>query len=96
MLGPGFEDAIVTLHIFVLIIPFRMMNQAIGLTIFMPLGRDRVLSFLLIFFSVLSLLLAALLSISFELKGVVYGLVLSEIIFSVSLIAFVFKIKNIV
>lgn len=95
MLGPGFEEAIVILRIFVLIVPFRMMNQAMGLTIFMPLGKDRLLSFLLIFFSVFSLLLAALLSYWFELKGIVYGLVLSEIIFSVSLVVFAFKIKRV-
>lgn len=95
MLGPGFEEAIAILHIFVLIIPFRMMNQAMGLTIFMPLGKDRMLSFLLIFFSAFSLLLAVLLSFEFDLKGIVYGLVLSEVIFSVSLVMLAVKIKRI-
>ncbi|MEB0203936.1 oligosaccharide flippase family protein [Pseudomonas sp. CCC3.1] len=95
MLGPGFEEAIVILRIFVFVIPFRMMNQAMGLTIFMPLGKDRILSFLLIFFSFFSLLLAALLSYEFDLKGVVYGLVLSEIIFSASLVAFAINIKRV-
>ncbi|MFP3515001.1 oligosaccharide flippase family protein [Pseudomonas sp. SIMBA_077] len=95
MLGPGFEEAIVILRIFVFIIPFRMMNQAIGLTIFMPLGKDRILSFLLIFFSMLSLLLAAVLSYAFQLKGIVYGFVLSEIVFSVALILCSMKIKQV-
>ena len=94
MLGPGFEEAIVILRILVFIIPFRMMNQAMGLTIFMPLGQDRILSFLLIFFSIFSLLLAGLLSYPFELKGIVYGLVLSEIIFSISLVVFAIHIKT--
>ncbi|MFJ7884997.1 oligosaccharide flippase family protein [Pseudomonas sp. NPDC096917] len=95
MLGPGFEEAIVILRIFVFVIPFRMMNQAMGLTIFMPLGKDRILSFLLIFFSFFSLILAALLSYEFDLKGVVYGLVLSEIVFSASLVAFAINIKRV-
>lgn len=93
MLGPGFEEAIVILQIFVFIIPFRMMNQAMGLAVFMPLGRDRILSSLLVFFSFFSLLLAAILSYWFELKGVVYGLVLSEVIFSASLVLFALNIK---
>ncbi|MQU00187.1 oligosaccharide flippase family protein [Pseudomonas sp. FSL R10-2245] len=93
MLGPGFEEAIVILQIFVFIIPFRMMNQAMGLAVFMPLGRDRILSSLLVFFSFFSLLLAAILSYWFELKGVVYGLVLSEVIFSAFLVLFALNIK---
>lgn len=93
MLGPGFEEAIVILQIFVFIIPFRMMNQAMGLAVFMPLGRDRILSSLLVFFSFFSLLLAAVLSYWFELKGVVYGLVLSEVIFSAFLVLFALNIK---
>ncbi|MGP5284418.1 oligosaccharide flippase family protein [Pseudomonas helleri] len=95
MLGPGFEEAIVILRIFVFIIPFRMMNQAMGLTVFMPLGRDRVLSSLLMFFSVFSLLLAALLSYVFELKGIVYGLVFSEVVFSLALVLFALNIKQV-
>jgi len=95
MLGPGFEEAIVILRIFVFIIPFRMMNQAMGLTIFMPLGKDRILSFLLMFFSVFSLILAALLSYAFELKGIVYGFVVSEIVFSISLAVFAINIKRV-
>ena len=95
MLGPGFEEAIVILRIFVFIIPFRMMNQAMGLTIFMPLGKDRILSFLLMFFSVFSLILAALLSYTFELKGIIYGFVVSEIVFSISLAVFAINIKRV-
>ena len=95
MLGPGFEEAIIILRIFVFIIPFRMMNQAMGLTIFMPLGKDRILSFLLMFFSVFSLILAALLSYTFELKGIVYGFVVSEIVFSISLAVFAINIKRV-
>ncbi|WP_019412044.1 oligosaccharide flippase family protein [Pseudomonas psychrophila] len=93
MLGPGFEEAIIILQIFVFIIPFRMMNQAMGLAVFMPLGKDRVLSLLLIFFSFFSLLLAAILSYWFELQGIVYGLVLSEVIFSLFLVLFALNIK---
>lgn len=93
MLGPGFEEAIAILQIFVFIIPFRMMNQAMGLAVFMPLGKDRILSSLLIFFSFFSLLLAAILSYWFGLKGIVYGLVLSEMIFSGVLVLFAFNIK---
>ena len=72
-----------------------MMNQAMGLTIFMPLGKDRILSFLLMFFSVFSLILAALLSYTFELKGIVYGFVVSEIVFSISLAVFAINIKRV-
>ncbi|KMM83996.1 polysaccharide transporter, PST family [Pseudomonas taetrolens] len=94
MLGPGFEQAIGILHLFVLIIPFRMMNQALGLTVFMPLGKDKVLSGMLMLFSMFSLLLAALLSYWFALEGIVYGFVISEVLFSVSLIMLAIKIKQ--
>ena len=93
MLGPGFEEAVSILQVFVFIIPFRMMNQSIGLTIFMPLGKDKVLSICLMFFSMLSLCLAAALSYWYDLIGIVYGLVLAEVLFSISLIVLAFKIK---
>ena len=93
MLGPGFEEAVSILQVFVFIIPFRMMNQSIGLTIFMPLGKDKVLSICLMFFSMLSLCLAAALSHWYDLIGIVYGLVLAEVLFSISLIVLAFKIK---
>ena len=93
MLGPGFEEAVSILQVFVFIIPFRMMNQSIGLTIFMPLGKDKVLSICLMFFSMLSLCLAAALSYWYDLIGNVYGLVLAEVLFSISLIVLAFKIK---
>ncbi len=93
MLGVGFEEAIPILQVFVWIIPFRMMNQSIGLTIFMPLGKDRILSMCLMFFSVLSLCMAAFLSYWYDLAGIVYGLVLTEVLFSISLVFMAFKIK---
>jgi len=93
MLGPGFEEAASILQVFVFIIPFRMMNQSIGLTIFMPLGKDKVLSMCLMLFSMLSLCLAAVLSYEYDLAGIVYGLVLAEILFSITLIVLAFKIK---
>ncbi|MDY7570447.1 hypothetical protein CJU80_15125 [Pseudomonas fragi] len=93
MLGPGFDEAKSILQVFVMIIPFRMMNQAIGLTIFMPLGKDKILSMCLMFFSLLSLCLAALFSLWYDLAGIVYGLVLAEVLFSISLILLAYKIK---
>ena len=93
MLGSGFEEAASILQVFVFIIPFRMMNQSIGLTIFMPLGKDKVLSMCLMLFSMLSLCLAAVLSYEYDLAGIVYGLVLAEILFSITLIVLAFKIK---
>ena len=93
MLGVGFEEAIITLQVFVWIIPFRMMNQSIGLAIFMPLGKDKVLSMYLMFFSVLSLCMAAFFSYWYALAGIVYGLVLTEVLFSISLVILVFKVK---
>jgi len=93
MLGPGFEEAITILQVFVLIIPFRMINQSIGLTIFMPLGKDKVMSICLMFFSMLSLCLAAVFSYGYDLAGIVYGFVLAEVLFSISLIVLAFKIK---
>ena len=93
MLGSGFEEAASILQGSVFIIPFRMMNQSIGLTIFMPLGKDKVLSMCLMLFSMLSLCLAAVLSYEYDLAGIVYGLVLAEILFSITLIVLAFKIK---
>ena len=93
MLGPGFEEAISILQVFVLIIPFRMLNQSIGLTIFMPLGKDKIMSTCLMFFSMLSLCFAAVFSYGYDLVGIVYGFVLAEVLFSIALIILAFKIK---
>ena len=94
MLGEGFEQSVVLLKLFAVIIPFRMMNQAMGLTVFMPLGKDRILSACLVFFSMTSLIFAAVLSVWFGLVGIVYGFIFAEIAFSISLILLAIKIKR--
>ena len=93
LLGSEYLEAVSVLRVFVLIVPFRIMNQAIGLTIFMPLAKDKILSFLLIFFSLLALVISAVLSIWFGLVGVISGFVLSEILFSMMLILLALRIR---
>ncbi|OZY38647.1 hypothetical protein CJF35_03515 [Pseudomonas lundensis] len=93
MLGSGFGDSVTLLNLFVLIIPFRMMNQAIGLTVFMPLGKDRILSSCFILFSMVSLVLAGTLSVWMGLLGIVSGFVCGEVLFSISLVVLAINIK---
>jgi PST family polysaccharide transporter len=78
VLGSGFVIASSVLKIFVWIIPFRLANQAIGLCILIPMGRDKITSGLMMFFSIASMLCAALLSIWFGVDGVVMGFVVAE------------------
>ena len=91
VLGSGFIIASSVLKIFVWVIPFRLTNQAIGLCILIPMGRDKITSGLMMFFSIFSIILAALLSIWFGVNGVVMGFVLSE---ACLLFALIFVVVN--
>lgn len=94
VLGTGFVVASDILRIFVLIIPFRLANQALGLCMLIPMGRDKATSFLMMFSSMMSMLLAALLSIWYGVGGVVMGFVIAEICLFFALVAVVFEGKN--
>lgn len=85
VLGPDFLVASNLLKMFVLIIPFRLANQALGLCMLIPMGKDKVTSALMVFFSILSILVATLLSIWFGVNGVVVGFVITEFCLFVAL-----------
>jgi PST family polysaccharide transporter len=91
VLGSGFIIASSVLKIFVWIIPFRLANQAIGLCILIPMGRDKITSGLMMFFSIASMLCAAILSIWFGVNGVVMGFVIAE---ACLLLALIFAVVN--
>lgn len=79
VLGEGFVVAKDVLRVFVWIIPFRLANQALGLCILIPIGKDKATSFLMMTFSVLSMLTAGLISLWHGVEGAVFGFVLAEI-----------------
>ncbi|AZF25740.1 oligosaccharide flippase family protein [Pseudomonas sp. R2-60-08W] len=86
LLGADFEQATTTLQVFVWIIPFRMANQALGLCMLIPRGMDKVASSAMLLFSVMSILVASLLSIKYYVNGIVLGFVLAEIMLCVTLL----------
>jgi len=92
ILGSGFIIASSILKIFVWIIPFRLANQAIGLCMLIPMGRDKITSGLMMFFSIMSMLFAALLSIWYGVNGVVMGFVITE---ACLLLALIFVVVNV-
>jgi len=79
ILGADFEQATTTLQVFVWIIPFRMANQALGLCMLIPRGMDKVASSAMLLFSVVSVLLASVLSINYYVNGIVFGFILAEV-----------------
>lgn len=92
ILGSGFVVASSILKIFVWIIPFRLANQAIGLCMLIPMGKDKVTSGLMMFFSIMSMLFAALLSIWYGVNGIVMGFVITE---ACLLLALIFVVVDI-
>ncbi|MDP9527379.1 oligosaccharide flippase family protein [Pseudomonas protegens] len=86
ILGDDFIVAKDILKIFVWVIPFRLTNQALGLCILIPMGKDKVVSFWMMTFSVLSMLTAGMMSIWFGVSGVVFGFLLSELILCIVLL----------
>lgn len=89
VLGKNFTVARDVLKVFVWIIPFRLANQAIGLCMLIPMGKDKTTSFLMMFFSIVSILLAVLLSIWYGVDGVVKGFIIAETCLFLALIAVV-------
>ncbi|KAA0984519.1 oligosaccharide flippase family protein [Pseudomonas sp. ANT_J28] len=92
VLGSGFIIASSILKIFVWIIPFRLANQAIGLCILIPMGRDKITSGFMMFFSIMSMLFATLLSIWYGVNGIVMGFVITE---ACLLLALIFVVVDI-
>ncbi|WP_434601429.1 oligosaccharide flippase family protein [Pseudomonas sp. Z4-7] len=86
VLGKEFLIASGILKIFVWIIPFRLANQALSLCMLIPMGKDKIMSFLMMFFSVASLVLAALLSFWHGVHGAVVGFVVAEFFLFIVLI----------
>ncbi|MNQ87184.1 hypothetical protein D3C85_1023960 [compost metagenome] len=94
VLGAGFMVASDILKTFVWIIPFRLANQALGLCMLIPMGRDKVTSFLMMSSSIMSMLLAAIMSVWYGVDGVVMGFVIAEICLFFALFTVVFEGKN--
>ncbi|WP_339497169.1 oligosaccharide flippase family protein [Pseudomonas sp. EA_15y_Pfl1_P101] len=93
LLGADFEQATMTLQVFVWIIPFRMTNQALGLCMLIPRGMDKVASSAMLLFSVVSILLASLLSISYYVNGIVLGFILAEVMLCVTFLVLSYRYK---
>lgn len=93
LLGADFEQATTTLQIFVWIIPFRMTNQALGLCMLIPRGMDKVASSAMLLFSVVSILLASLLSINYYVNGIVLGFILAEVMLCVTFLVLSYRYK---
>ncbi len=91
ILGEGFTVAKDVLRVFVWIIPFRLANQALGLCVLIPMGKDKATSFWMMTFSILSMLTAGLMSIWFGVAGVVFGFVLAEISLCMVLLVVAFR-----
>lgn len=87
VLGPEYLVASSILKIFVWIIPFRLANQALGLCMLIPMGKDKITSSLNMLFSIFSILMASALSIWYGVDGVVLGFVLAEICLFIALMA---------
>jgi O-antigen/teichoic acid export membrane protein len=92
VLGPAFGVASNILKIFVWIIPFRLANQALGLCMLIPMGKDKVISGFMMFFSIAAIVLAALLSVWLGVDGVVLGFVATEICLFIALTAVVIDV----
>lgn len=93
ILGADFEQATTTLQIFVWIIPFRMANQALGLCMLIPRGMDKVASSAMLLFSVVSIILASVLSISYYVNGIVFGFILAELMLCVTFLILSYRYK---
>lgn len=77
-IGPEFEATAELLKWFVWLIPLRITNQALGLVVLIPSGRDRQTSRAMIFFSLLSLLIGAVLLKEHGALGMVIALLAAE------------------
>ncbi len=79
LLGNEFAKAGFLLAWFVWLIPIRMVNQALGLLVLLPMRKDKIASRLLICFSLLAMILGGILSGLWGSIGMVYGLIAAEI-----------------
>ncbi|MCL9654525.1 oligosaccharide flippase family protein [Pseudomonas protegens] len=86
ILGEAFIVAKDVLRIFVWVIPFRLTNQALGLCVLIPMGKDKIISFWMMTFSILSMLTAGIMSMWFGVSGVVFGFVLAEVLLCIVLL----------
>ncbi len=77
--GPEFTATAELLKWFVWLIPLRITSQALGLVVLIPSGRDRKTSHAMIFFSLLSLLIGALLLKGHGALGMVISLLACEL-----------------
>lgn len=77
--GPEFKATAELLKWLVWLIPLRITSQALGLVLLIPSGRDRATSHAMIFFSLLSLLIGALLLKGHGALGMVISLLACEL-----------------
>ena len=80
LLGPGFEEAGVLLSLMVWLVPLRLGNQALGFTLLLPAGLERHASLGTMFCSGVSLVLGALFAINHGAIGMVWGVLIGELL----------------
>lgn len=94
LLGPAYDPAQALLSIFVFIIPFRMVTQAIGLMILMPVGKDRIASALMLGFAVASLMAGALAGALSGLEALVISFIVVEGLLCIAFIAVAIAVQR--
>ena len=77
---------------FVWLIPLRIVNQALGLVVLIPTGRERNTSLAMVFFTILSLVLGGVLLHELRALGMVIGLLISE--FSLATVLFYIAVQR--
>lgn len=94
LLGPTFESAQVLLSLFVILIPFRMAGQAVGLMILMPMGRDRITSALMVGFAMLSLVAGGIAGSWWGVEALVTSFIGVEVLLCLSLVCAALMIRR--
>jgi PST family polysaccharide transporter len=79
VIGHEFTATADLMRWFVWLIPLRIVNQALGLVILIPSGKAKQTSQAMVFFSVLSLIIAWMLLEQFQALGMVLALGMSEL-----------------
>jgi PST family polysaccharide transporter len=92
LLGDEFEGAAELLSIFVWLIPFRLANQAMGLTGLIVMGRQKLLARLTLMSSVCAVGCSATLGGVYGAVGVIIGFIAAEVILFVFLISIVLRL----
>jgi len=90
-LGPGFESSAEVIKVFIWVVPLRMVNQAIGLTVLIPMNKDKFLSILTLCSSLFAVLGVFLFCFLYGAKGAAFGFILAEIILFMGMVIYISK-----